>query len=435
MATEKRYVIKMIRTGWDAKPTPIVPILQMVQFCSPQIEVVHKGEKVETVPKISILMFSKIGTKDQVVVPDQLDPSIFVTFCRGLLLPQVEFDAMGVAQMLYYMDLFGVNPELGESIYNLLIKENVIDWDVAGAVCTISEMLKLKQDPQSYLGKMFELLKRDLNISQTKGINQDDALAGLFNTAKGRDLIKEIKTNKVRKSISNDDFASYVCSWIKRLATTEKPVNQKGVYDLLSLVNWFNMSADLAIKLQKELTDIDIKLPKRCMAYQKRHELIEKSKIPGKFSYKMGTCDYGDESYVVNVGNHQMPEYYELSTTDSKPVPILFKLEYKTNWSVINKNKTKREECNAIMITYHDEFITEKNVKVGVSLYCKRKKGGPWFPILTQWNWSFKRVSKKRRGYGTLTKINPLYLKTGSNTLENSDFKVVFHRIEMTENN
>lgn len=155
-----------------------------------------------------------------------------------------------------------------------------------------------------------------------------------FNTVRGRRaLVKYLESNK-----SSNKHLPILVARIVALHVTDQSVTLKGVYELVSLVDWFNVSFELADKFLHQMNKDypEFHAPKRMVTTRKQKESLikafnHKSEI---FAFKEGIstghCQYvwdlGDVSWPHSRREMQVstPKKIKLYTTDAKSMNCSF---------------------------------------------------------------------------------------------------------------
>jgi hypothetical protein len=408
----------------NGKKNPGDIITNLAQQIVPTIPIFDGETQIGTVSTLSMLLFDELKHKihQKVVVNKKFSAEIFVKICNIVINNEDTLTLVESVEMLALFDHYRIEKDIGVIYYDIF-KSYICTEDCWTILAILSEYVdskkiqKIDVSLETYIDHLYtyvcsNLMKNaELITDATCQMLDMLPISSLFNTANGR-----VTFSKLVKDRNDALVAEIICHWLSKLSKTEKPISKKGAYDLFALVNWFNVEKETGDRLVQIVSDIpDLELPERVKEYKIRERRIKLSKKPGMFSYKEGMSNSGDKGYIQTINDNKSYKIY-VHTTNAKPTPIAFELKYMV-----------RDNGSYISIETCVNAVIEQCKEIGVSLYVKRRRGGPWFPILTQWNW---KITVKRIKRGCIA-IKPLLLKTGSNTIENSTFKVVFNRVQI----
>lgn len=329
------------------------------------------------------------NTKDKIpdlIMPEGIEADLalkFIEFISDLYAMKKgntkNINSVDFMYIIHLLDYFQLNTIIASKIASLIEKYHYHrdNGKIEKLLANFIDFYELHQygPATSHLIKFLTEKITFIEHHSTKSIKYlqlfDDSF---FNTARGRHImIQKLKEIQMMPY----EYWEFIIDQIIDLHSNSKPISLKGIYEFLTVFDWFNVNMNIAYEKFKKIHELypDFRIPNNIKGiYKYKRALISNYKtVKNTFNYKQG-MDVGKTTYIHTLNGH---EKFSMYTTTFEASHCQFKIEIKnTNIRLVNKTQINNRIlhiCFSIsnITTDDDHIVAEKQI------------------IKNRWHWDF----------------------------------------------
>ena len=280
--------------------------------------------------KISHLNFPPDITKEQALQFSDFLVKLYTASSDIMEINNIDF-----VIFVYCADYFQMNSKIMCIIMSLIEQFHLkTNWILLGYFVEFYENKSPGKLAAKLMDKFIELLKPENVDDEYNQIKISSLSSTFLNTSKGRQILHNFLN--LQSCMPNNCFEDMI-DHISLLHKSSNPVSLKGIYDLLAMVNWFNVSFESMDKLFPILKTLypDFNIPKKITKIRKHKENLINGYI----------CNNNNKIFVfnkyLNIGKHNYIYIFDGYTSGHTNIIYLYTTDHKSILCKLEINRSR----------------------------------------------------------------------------------------------